>query len=101
MNISDIQGPLRSIWAERRWLVADLKKQLEKSRSDPRDRIWVGLKVWRPPLGEQPHDTPIYDFLLFWGPGDKALVCDFIYLVHNLRRRPSQAATCTMLTCYA
>ena len=46
VNISDIQGPLRSIWAERRWLVADLKKQLEKSRSDPRDRIWVGLKVW-------------------------------------------------------
>ncbi|CAJ1342670.1 unnamed protein product [Effrenium voratum] len=44
VNISDIQGPLRSIWAERRWLVADLKKQLEKSEKLPalRQRLLLG-----------------------------------------------------------
>lgn len=38
INISDIQGPLRSILAERRWLVADVKKVLERTEKIHRGR---------------------------------------------------------------
>ena len=38
VNISDIQGPLRTIKAERSWLVADIKKILERTEKIHRGR---------------------------------------------------------------
>lgn len=38
VNISDIQGPLRSIMANRTWLVADIKKVLERTEKIHRGR---------------------------------------------------------------